>query len=252
MTEVTRRFDGRADDYDRARPRYPNAAIDEVRRIAGLSNDVVVDLGAGTGLSTIRFVEAGDRAILVEPNPAMAALASERFGDRARVVVARAEETTLDDDVAALVVAAQAFHWFEPEAVAKETRRILAPGGHVALFWNERRLVGTPFLEAYDAFLLEWGTDYEAVRKTYQSQDAMRAMFGGPPPEPVLFENEQALDREGLHQRIASCSYIPGADHPRFEAMKAAIDALFDDHADGVVKLVYDTTVYVARISDPR
>ncbi len=251
MADVTARFSDRADDYDRARPRYPDAAIDHVRAVAALGpDDVVVDLGAGTGLSTIRFVEAGHRAVLVEPNASMLALARQRFGDRARVVEGRAEATTLEDDSVALVVAAQAFHWFDPEPTAAEIRRILRPGGHVALFWNERRLDDTAFLRAYEAFLVAWGSDYLAVKSTYQSNEAMTVVFGGPPPEPALFENHQRLDREGLRQRILSCSYIPKADAPRYEEMLAGIDAMFEEHAEaGEVTITYDTTVYVAKLS---
>src|SRR5947207_1707846 len=37
-----------------------------------------------------------------------------------------------------LVLAAQAFHWFEPSVALTEFRRILKPGGWVALLWYER------------------------------------------------------------------------------------------------------------------
>ena len=37
-----------------------------------------------------------------------------------------------------VVVAAQSFHWFDPEAALPEIARVLKPGGHIALVWNER------------------------------------------------------------------------------------------------------------------
>ena len=36
------------------------------------------------------------------------------------------------------VLAAQAFHWFDPEAALREFHRILRPQGWVVLFWNTR------------------------------------------------------------------------------------------------------------------
>ena len=246
---VTRRFDGRADDYDRARPRYPAAAVDHIRALAGLGpSDVVVDLGAGTGLLAIGFVDRGDRVVLVEPGADMARLARARFGDRAEVIEASAEDTTLPGRSAKLAIIGQAFHWFDAERTAKELARILAPDGVVAIVWNQRRMDGEPFLVAYDAFLREWGTDYEMVVTTYEDAADLAAVFGEV-PTPVRYENRQVLDREGLRARIASCSYIPGPGHERYEAMNAAIDPLFDAHAaDGSVTLVYDTTIYAGML----
>src|SRR5699024_6875524 len=35
-----------------------------------------------------------------------------------------------------IVVAAQAWHWFDPQLVQKEVRRLLVPGGGLGLIWN--------------------------------------------------------------------------------------------------------------------
>ena len=37
-----------------------------------------------------------------------------------------------------IVIAAQAFHWFDREKFREECQRLLKPGAKVALFWNER------------------------------------------------------------------------------------------------------------------
>ena len=43
-------------------------------------------------------------------------------------------------------MAAQAFHWFDPEWTREEFKRILRPDGYVALMWNERQLDNSEFL----------------------------------------------------------------------------------------------------------
>ena len=89
----------------------------------------VVDIGVGTGLLSRVFLDAGCRVVGVEPSPQMAEAGRVALADAPgfRMVEGQAEATGLDDEVAELVVAAQAFHWFDPDAAAREWQRILRP-----------------------------------------------------------------------------------------------------------------------------
>jgi ubiquinone/menaquinone biosynthesis C-methylase UbiE len=55
-----------------------------------------------------------------------------------RVIDGSAERIPLPDQSVDVVVAAQAFHWFDAVAAAKEIRRVLKPGGRMGLIWNVR------------------------------------------------------------------------------------------------------------------
>ncbi|TPW00575.1 MAG: type 11 methyltransferase, partial [bacterium] len=146
MTELTvmdptGRFTGMAEVYDRNRPNYPSTALDHLARHCTLGPAaVVVDVGCGTGISTRQFAQRGWQAIGVEPNADMRRQAEQLSAPAANPSYreGRAEATGLADGVADLVLAAQAFHWFEPIATLREFHRILKPAGWVALLWNER------------------------------------------------------------------------------------------------------------------
>ena len=69
------------------------------------------------------------------------------------------------------VTAGQAFHWFNPALAREEFRRILKPGGWVALVWNERRLDSTPFLRDYETLLETYGTDYKQINHRNVEED---------------------------------------------------------------------------------
>lgn len=247
---TTGRFSDRVAAYVQARPGYPEEAIDYLLQATSTPPEATVaDLGAGTGLLSRPLLERGFHVLLVEPNEAMAEAAGSLLGERARVLKAPAEATTLGADSVDLAVAGQAFHWFDAQATARELDRILRKPRRLALLWHRRRLTGAPFLEAYEAFLSEWGVDYQDVKATYERSEDIRTVFAGSPPAPVSFEYPQRLDREGLVHRILSCSYMPGPDHERHGAMLAGIDRLFDDHAErGQVVLSYDTVVYAKQI----
>ena len=144
------------------------------------------------------------------------------------------------------MVAAQAFHWFDVEPTRQEFRRILAPGGRIALIWNRRKDQGTPFLEAYEQMLLRYALDYRTVdhRKT-AGPDVLARFFCTDQYGSARFDNLQRLGWEGLKARLLSSSYTPLAGHPDHEPMMRELRRMFDEsEQDGLVCLEYETQVY--------
>ncbi len=212
---------------------------------------VVADVGSGTGILAKLFLDNGSVVYGVEPNAAMrqAAEASLASYEHFHSVAGRAEATTLKPDQADYVVAGQAFHWFQAEEARVEFRRILKHGGWVVLIWNSRRIAGTPFLEAYETFLKQWGIDYAEVQRRYDVTASLLALFGESAYERASFQNAQSLDGDGLRGRVLSSSYMPGAEHPRQGAMLDALRGLFDEHQEGGrVRIGYDTEVYFGKL----
>lgn len=247
------RFDGRVADYERARPGYPSGLIDFLESNGALSaGSVVADIGAGTGLFTELFLPRGYETVAVEPNAGMRAAAERRFAadGKFRSVAGTAEATGLADRSVDLVVAAQAFHWFEPKATRGEWVRILRPPRRVALVWNSRRASGSPFLERYERLLLEFGTDYEKVGHRGVGADRLRAFFGGPYAT-FRAPNVQTLDRDGVRSRLLSSSYTPAAGTERHREMLGELDRIFDESATGgKVDVVYDCELFLGELRE--
>lgn len=248
--DATTRFSGRVRNYVRYRPGYPPAVLEVLRAETGLAPaHAVADVGSGTGISAKLFLDAGNTVHAVEPNADMRAAAEDLLGADARFrsVDGSAEATTLGDASVDYVVAAQAFHWFDPPAVRREWRRILRPGGWMVLLWNARRTDTTPFLRGYEALLHAHGTDYASVNHENVTAETIAGVLGagfGRRDVP----NEQVFDWEGLKGRLLSSSYAPGEGHPRHAAMMDALEALFHAHAeDGRVRFEYDTQIYWGR-----
>ena len=253
--DPTGRFSHRVDDYVRYRPGYPEAVRDALRAWGLLPVDaVVLDVGAGTGLSSEPFLRAGHRVLGVEPNAGMRGAAERglgaRYPERFQVVDGRAEAVPLPGASVDLVVAGQAFHWFEPERARAEFVRLLRPGGAAALFWNERRLGGTPFLVGYERLLRTFGTDYAAVSDRYPTPAKIAAFFRTPGFLTTEFPTGQSFDFESLRGRLLSSSYAPTAESPAYGPMTAELRALFDRcQENGTVRFEYRTVVYAARLA---
>ena len=138
-------FVGEGGAYDSVRPAYPDEAvaalIDAAQRARGadaLGQDGplrAADIGAGTGKMSELLARAGLLVDAVEPSEAMRAQASSIEGVTWHGGVA--EETGLPNDVYDIVVFAQSWHWMDPERAGLEAARILAPGGALAIVWNQ-------------------------------------------------------------------------------------------------------------------
>jgi SAM-dependent methyltransferase len=123
--------------YERARPGYPRAIIDElVARTGAGPGAAVVDLAAGTGKLTRALVALGADVTAVEPSAGMRGQLGAAVPG-ARVLDGTAEAIPLDDAVADVVTVAQGFHWFETARALDEIARVLRPRGWLALLWHE-------------------------------------------------------------------------------------------------------------------
>jgi SAM-dependent methyltransferase len=250
MSDSVERFSNRVANYVKYRPHYPREVVGYLSEECGLTPDsVIADVGCGTGISSKIFLENGNQVFGVEPNEAMRAAAVEYLQEFEEFVPVDGSSTatTLDDDSVDLVVAAQAFHWFDPEPTRSEFKRILRAGGYVVLIWNERQLDTTPFHRDYEALLLKYANDYGHVRHENIAEEELTAFFQQPYGSAV-FANEQIFDFEGLKGRMLSASYMPTEDDPRFQPLVRELQAIFAKHAEnGRIKVLYDTRVYTSQ-----
>lgn len=244
----TQRFSDRADAYAAARPGYPGqlaALLREELRL--LPPAVVADLGSGTGLSCLPFLQAGFDVIGVEPNAAMRA-AGERFlaaYPNFRSVAGTAEATTLADASVDLAIAAQAAHWFDAAAAHREARRILRPPARAALIWNDRISTGSAFAQGYERLLHDFGTDYEKIRHRHAHHELVVAFFGHARFRHAVLPNPTLIDWPTLVARVQSASYMPTPQAPTYAPMLVRLRALFEAGArDGRVAMDYETRVF--------
>jgi SAM-dependent methyltransferase len=247
------RFSNLAGDYMLYRPSYPEEAWCWIAQRTGLRPQAVAcDLGSGTGIATRALLERCARVYAVEPNAEMRAAAERTLEGVAGFVsvAGSAEATALAEQSIDLVVAAQSFHWFPVEPTRQELRRILKPGGYLALIWNERLVDASPFLAGLEALLLRSCVEYTQIcHKHSMPESKVAEFFGLGGWVGRRFDNRQDLDWEGLRGRVRSYSYVPTPGQPGHASFYDDLRRLYDRHqVAGTVTIDYATRTYVGRL----
>jgi SAM-dependent methyltransferase len=124
-------FSGHARDYASHRPGYPTALFDFLASLPRRTQ-TAWDVGTGSGQAAVGLVERFERVVATDPSAQQIANAEPH--PRIEYRIAPAESSGLPDASVDLVTAAQAFHWFDFDRFFAEARRVLAPGGAVALW----------------------------------------------------------------------------------------------------------------------
>jgi SAM-dependent methyltransferase len=257
--QPTERFSHRAGDYAKHRPGYPEALVDTLEREAGLApGQDIVDIGAGTGISSLLFLRRGYRVTAVEPNAPMREQLcglQEGYPDL-HVVDGTAENTGLPAQSADLVLCAQAFHWVRAGPSKTEFERVVKRGGIIALVWNLRHRAGSPFREGLEALLRRHSPEYAARPGQGRVIEAagveVEDLFA--PAEVTIreFPNAQRFDWDGLVGRMRSASYVPLAGNPEHEPFFRGLSALFDSTSvNGFVDIDYTCRLYWVRAGEP-
>ncbi len=124
-----------ADNYATFRPRYPAELFSHLAALCP-GHERAVDCGTGNGQAAVGLKEHFSEVVAIDPSPEQIAAAAAREG--VHYAVAPAETIPVEDGSAQLITAAAAAHWFQHDAFHEEVRRVLEPGGVIALwtYWN--------------------------------------------------------------------------------------------------------------------
>jgi ubiquinone/menaquinone biosynthesis C-methylase UbiE len=123
-------FSGHAADYSSYRPTYPPELFSCLAEQAP-ARELAWDCATGNGQAALLLARFFKRIFATD-----ASNQQIRHAQRSSNIeygVESAEHSSLDDNCVDLVVAAQAYHWFDRPAFLAEVRRVLKPGGLLAI-----------------------------------------------------------------------------------------------------------------------
>lgn len=248
MSDALTRFSDRVDNYAKFRPSYPLEAVEHLKKKCALTSESkIAELGSGTGIFTKLLLDSGFEVFAVEPNVPMREEAEKQLASYPRFhsIAGQAEATTLSSQKFDLVLAAQAFHWFDEVKAREEWKRILRPGGFAAIVWNIREET-SDFGRAYEELLQLNTIDYRKAKKYGDMvKERIAYCFEAHGYEHTSFSNKQEHDWESFWGYFQSASYSPPLDHPKYESAKTKLQQLFAQfRVGGKLIIEYHTEVY--------
>jgi SAM-dependent methyltransferase len=236
-------FESVADEYDRARPSYPDELFGSLGPITGLR---VLDVGAGTGIATRVLMGRQANVVAIDSGREVLRRATARTPGLAAVVadgaVLPVRSNTVD-----LVCFAQSWHWLNETTRVAEAHRVLRAGGRWAGWWSHARDDGHRWFDAYWTAIehscpgtnrgqrdTDWGLTI-AVPGTFVVTDRVTV------PWVREISIDDWLTDQTSHSYIAA---LPAGPRARLLTELRAI--LSDQFADGFVTVPYETWLWIA------
>ena len=241
----TELFSQKAVIYDEIRPKYAATMMDFLAEHERLRGKTIADVGAGTGIFSRQLAELGNQVFAIEPNDDMRQVMSEQ-GQGAKtgitVVNGSAENTGLPDKSVDAVCAAQAFHWFDGQAFARECQRILRAGNKVYLTWNndDRDRKNDDFqsiISYYCTITFKNNDTEEKIRQFYEDYEIYK------------FENPIIHSKPDFVKSVLSRSYAPKPQDAAYNDFVREIEIYFDRHnTDGYITLKNFSVLYIGNM----
>ncbi len=240
--DPARVFGGVVDAYDRGRPGYPAEAV---RWMTSPDPVSVLELGAGTGKLTEQLVALGHVVHAIDPDDAMLSRL-EQWLPGVRTDLGAAESIPAPDSSYDVVIAAQCFHWFDPEAAIPEIVRVLKPGGRLALTWNQRD-ERIPWVKKLGRLI---GTQHHAVDPTEALEESMKFIM----IESERFKHWQLINRRSIWDLAQSRSDVATLDAESQESLKTELLEFYDGYGRGMdgMQLPYLTRCFRGRVVKSR
>jgi SAM-dependent methyltransferase len=219
---LAEQFAALAEVYERGRPGYSPAVVGAIGAELDLAPGArVLDLAAGTGKLTRTLVAGGYDVVAVEPLESLRAILTGIVGAE-RVYEGVAEAIPLPDGSVAAITVADAFHWFDQARALEEMRRVLIPGGGVALLTTIPDFGAAPWGHELGTLISDMRTEHPYFDGA-PWQDTLRATPGWAEPRLLRVTAPQPVSPAQIVDYVHSFSWVGAMPEDERAAMLARV-----------------------------
>ncbi len=239
-------FKGKASVYDEYRPSYPSEVVDLIFSL--VKDPIIADIGSGTGKMSALCVSRAKKLYAVEPNNQMRKVADSLMSPYPNYVsiTASAESTRLADSSIDVIIAAEAYQWFDNNEAKAEFRRILKPDGYVVLIWNV--FGGDEYDAEKHAIEDIWRKKLNVISKNNKEQRAIN-LFGKGRYQKLEIDNSRYQSKEEFCGGLSSVSFAPQKGTYEYSKFLKQISDLFEKYSkNGKIKTTIKTVCFFGKL----
>lgn len=244
MTRVD--FGRHSEDYAEHRPGFPPSFHRRIDALAPIGGSRSLDLATGPGTIALELAARGSSVVGVDVSVEQVAtarrLAKERgLEGEARFVVATAEATGLDAGSFDLATAGQCWHWFDGPAAMEEARRVLRPGGALAIAYFSYLPEHSPVARDTEDLILEFNPTWSMAGSTGMFPDLVDEVIRGgfDLVEQFCYDHDEEFTHARWRGRIRTCNGVGSGGLSPSEV------ARFDDALKRLLSETYPDPVVV-------
>jgi SAM-dependent methyltransferase len=209
------------------RPEYAPAVAGALAAELGLASDApVLDLAAGTGKLSRALVAAGLDVLAVEPQGPMRDKLAAAIGSE-RVLEGVAEAIPLPDASVDAVTVADGFHWFDQAQALDEIRRVLRPGGGLAVLSTVPDWSGASWAHDVGTLIMDLRPEHPYFDGP-PWQEAVLQAGGWTAPREIRVTTSRPADPEGIVAYVASMSFVAALPEAERTARLAEVASLVE------------------------
>lgn len=242
---------GKAVNYSKYRPDYPVQLFELLKQEYNLNeNQIVAELGAGTGKFSKIISNYVKKVYAIEPNQDMLNQGIEYCNNtNVEYVLGSAENTNLKEHSIDIVFAVQSFHWFNKENTKNEVRRILKENGLFAIVWNDWEDENNEFSQVYFKYISDWKTKVTGQKYQHKNVEERKNFFKNQSYNTYSVVHSRQYSFEDLLGLTKSLSYAPKENETYYEEFIRGVKDIFDRYSkNGYVAFDFHTEIFIGEI----
>jgi ubiquinone/menaquinone biosynthesis C-methylase UbiE len=242
-------------NYQASRREYPKQIIDWIVKEVELNkSSKILDIGCGTGKSTLPFAKLGYTIKGIDRSENMigeAKKASRKYKN-ASYRIGSFENMKISDNSFDVVLAGTAFHWLNPEIRCKKIHSVLKKDGHLVIFWSAWANDQSDFLkrmrELYVQNAPNYPQDYGNSEKKFLPELEASKLFEKPHFKVIL--EQEKYTKEKMLNLINSYSWVMSLDKNQKRKLFEDLENLFKEYKEPLIAPAYFKVIIAKRASN--